>query len=132
MHDSGERQQFETGAVRDTAGGKSRPDLVSPFAMMRLGEWLRLGAEKYNDRNWEKGIPLSRSTASLYRHLLAWQMGDTDEDHLAAIMCNAMFLLHTKDMIECGLLPDELDDMPCYLPVVQSVEDEIMTGEPVG
>ena len=114
MHDSGEREAFETGAVRDTATNKPRPDLISPFAMERLGEWLRAGAEKYDERNWEAGIPVSRCVASLYRHLLKYQQGDTSEDHMAAIMCNAMFIMHTEDMMDRSVLPIDLDDMPVY------------------
>lgn len=114
MKDSGKRETFSTGAVRDTAEGKPRPELISPFAMERLAEWLRKGAEKYAPRNWEQGIPISRTLASLYRHLLKFQEGETDEDHMAAIMCNAMFIMHTQDMVERGVLPESLLDMPKY------------------
>jgi hypothetical protein len=114
MHDSGDRQEFDTGAVRDAATAKSRPDLISPFALMRLGEWLRLGAAKYDDRNWEKGIPISRCIASLFRHLLAYIMGCRKEDHMAAVMCNAMFIMHFEDRIRQGALSAKLDDMPKY------------------
>ena len=114
MNDSKKRQTFASGAVRDTDDDKPRPDLVSPFALERLGEWLRLGAIKYEERNWERGIPISRSMASLYRHLLKFQQGVTDEDHLAAIMCNAMFIIHTSEMVRRGVLPPSLLDMPKY------------------
>ena len=114
MHDSGVRQAFPTGAVRDTADEKPRPDLTSPFALERLGEWLRLGAVKYQERNWEKGIPISRCVASLSRHLIKYQQGARDEDHMAAVMCNAMFILHNEEMVRRGVLPAELDDMPRY------------------
>ena len=117
MQDSGEREQFGTGAVRDTATDKPRPDLISPFAERRLGAWLAEGAKKYLPRNWEAGMPLSRVTASLQRHLVAFKAGETDEDHLAAVMCNAMFLIHYQEMIARGVLPAELDDMPRYIPV---------------
>jgi hypothetical protein len=116
MHDSGKRQQFKTGAVRDTAEGKPRIDLISPFALDRLGKWLELGARKYSERNWEKGMPLSRMLASLCRHLNKYQQGDQSEDHLAAIMCNAMFLAHGEEMIDRGLWPVELEDLPDYRP----------------
>lgn len=116
MHDSGMRQQFGTGAVRDSASDKPRPDLVSPFAMRRLGEWLRLGAAKYAARNWEKGIPIQRCIESVYRHLLAYQAGDTDEDHMAAVMCNAMFILHFEEMMARRVLPKALAEMPDYAP----------------
>ena len=116
MHDSGTREGFTTGAQRDTAEGKPRPDLVSPFAMRRLGRWLALGAQKYSPRNWEKGIPIERSVESLYRHVLAFQAGETDEDHMAAVMCNAMFILHTEEMVRRNVLPKALVVMPDYRP----------------
>ena len=114
MHDSGHRQQFNGGAVRDTAEGKPRPDLLSPFAMRRLGQWARLGGQKYTDRNWERGMPLTRCIASCYRHLLAVMAGDMDEDHLAAVAWNAMAVMHYEEMISRGVLPAELDDRPHY------------------
>lgn len=114
MNTSGSEQTFETGAVRDTDETKPRPDLISPFALERLGEWLRLGAKRYTPRNWEKGIPISRCTASLCRHLLKFQQGMQDEDHLAAIMCNAMFIMHYQEMMDRGRLPVELNDLPDY------------------
>ena len=114
MEDSGKREKFTTGAVRDTADGKSRPDLISPYAQLRKGQWLRLGAEKYDERNWEKGMKIGRCIASLERHLQEYKMGLTDEDHLAAIAVNAEFIMHYEAMIEKGILPPELDDMPKY------------------
>lgn len=117
MRDSGERQEFATGAVRDANTDKPQPHLISPFALMRLGAWLGLGAKKYAERNWEKGMPLSRCVASLFRHTLAYMMGKKDEDHAAAIMCNAMFIIHYEEMIKQGVLPAELADMPQYDPI---------------
>lgn len=114
MHDSGKRQKFNAGAVRDTSDGKSRPDLISPFFEMRLGNWLMLGAKKYNERNWEKGIPNSRCYASLRRHICQWVIGNQDEDHLAAIACNIMFIMHNEEAVKRGLLPKEIDNMPKY------------------
>ena len=114
MNDSGERQQFTTGAVRDAAKGKCRPDLISPYADKREGDWMRRGAEKYAERNWEAGMPISRCVASLRRHLMAYMMGAMDEDHMAAVRTNASFILHYEEMMARGLLPKELNDMPKY------------------
>jgi len=75
-----------------------------------------MGAKKYAERNWENGMPFSRCVASLKRHLMKYQQGLKDEDHLAAIMFNAMALIHYEEMIERGMLPAELNDMPHYLP----------------
>lgn len=109
MKDSGERREFASGAVRDRSENKSRPDLISPFALMRVGRWLALGAEKYGARNWEKGIPVSECWASLMRHVLKFGMGQEDEDHLAAIVFNAQAIMHYR---ETGR--SDLDDMPRY------------------
>ena len=117
LPDSGSRQQFESGAVRDEASNKPRLELISPFAEMRLGHHLRRGAEKYAARNWENGIPFDRCIASLKRHLAAYQVRDESEDHLAAIMANSMFLAHYEAMIAVGVLPEELDDRPFYHPM---------------
>lgn len=130
MHDSGKRQEFETGARRDSADGKSRPDLISPIALMAEGEVLRKGAapkeaggKGYGERNWEKGIPLSRFVASCFRHLVGMMVGDTAEDHPSQLRFNAQGFLHTKKMIEHGALPKSLDDMPTY---PQSLIEELL------
>ena len=115
MQDSGKREKFTSGAVRDTDEGKPRPDLISPFATEKLADWLRLGAEKYAPRNWERGLPLSRCLASALRHLMKYQQGVRDgEDNLTAAFCNLMFMLHTTEMIERGVLPESLNDLPQY------------------
>lgn len=130
MHDSGKREESSTGAVRDTAEGKARPDLISPYAQMRKGEWLRLGAKKYTERNWEKGMKIGRCIASLERHLQEYKMGLQNEDHLAAIAVNAEFIMHYEKMIEMGLLPAELDDMPRYEQQVEHPEPLMAEKEP--
>ncbi len=117
MEDSGSRDTFSTGCVRDNGENKPRPDLISPFAKFRLGEWLRLGAEKYDERNWEKGMSISRCLEAIDRHYCQYQMGMRNEDHIAAVMCNAMFIMHYEEMIKIGHLPNTLDDRPSYEPM---------------
>ena len=115
MTDSGKRQSFGKGmAIRDAADDKPRPDLISPFAEERVGHWLRMGAAKYAERNWENGMPFSRCIASLRRHVMRFQQGKRDEDHLAAIIFNAMAVIHYEEMIARGVLPATLNDMPVY------------------
>jgi len=64
-------------------------------------------------------MPFLRCVASLKRHLMKYQQGKRDEDHLAAIMFNAMALIHYEEMIERGRLSAELNDMPDYQPVAR-------------
>jgi len=100
VKDSGERQEFDTGSVRDTAEGKPRYDLITPIGLYRLAIHYANGAKKYGDKNWEKGQPLSRYIASLERHLQRLKVGLEDEDHEAAIAWNILAFTHTKIMIE--------------------------------
>ena len=41
-------------------------------------------------------------------------MGDDAEDNLAAILFNAMAIIHFEEMVRRGVLPAELLDMPNY------------------
>jgi hypothetical protein len=92
--DSGAREGFSSGAVRDTQEGKPRYDLIPPVPMRRLADLYARGAEKYGEGNWTKGMPLSRYQASMERHLNAWKEGDREEDHLVAVIWNAMAIIH--------------------------------------
>lgn len=116
MKDSGERQEFDTGARRDKQDGKGRFDLISTLFTSRLAVVMERGATKYGDRNWEKGMPLSRYYNSAVRHMLQAYEGRTDEDHLGQAAFNIMAFMHTQEMIRKGDLPAELDDLPRVVP----------------
>ena len=116
LPDSGERQEFKTGAVRETASGKGSPSLISPELIFRLSKHLELGAKKYAPRNWESGFPFSRVMDSLLRHVFQYIAGDNAEDHLAAITCNVMFLMHFEKY------HPELQDFPLRL---EKITEEI-------
>jgi hypothetical protein len=115
VKDSGKRQEFSTGSKRDTQEGKGRYDLMSPIVAQRDAIHMENGARKYDARNWEKGQPLSRFLDSAIRHLIKYQEGHRDEDHLAAARWNVGGLMHCEEMIKRGLLPAELNDLPNYL-----------------
>ena len=112
VKDSGERQSFTTGAVRDIQDNKGRYDLLPTRALRRLAEHYENGAKKYGDRNWEKGIPLSRMMDSAMRHMFKALQGLTDEDHLTAVAWNILGIVELKERIEEGQMPKELDDLP--------------------
>lgn len=89
--DSGERQSFATGMVRDVQKGKARFDLVYKPLYWRWAELMARGAEKYGERNWEKAATqaeMDRFKASAERHLQQYLRGDRDEDHAAAVIFN--------------------------------------------
>ena len=112
VKDSGERRDFGTGSVRDMSGGKGRFDLLPMLSIFRIAKHFENGAKKYKPRNWENGIPLSCFWDSAFRHLLKVMLGMTDEDHEAAVLWNISCFIETKERIDLGVLPKELDDMP--------------------
>jgi hypothetical protein len=99
-----------TGGLRDKTTGKGRYDLLSPIAIHRLAQHYENGAIKYDDRNWEKGIPIKSFIDSGLRHFFQFLAGKTDEDHAAAAAWNLMGAMHTIEMIKQGKLPRSLMD----------------------
>lgn len=104
------RTVFPGGGVRDgRAAEKPRFDLLFPKLqpyelqlMTRWAEWMRLGAQKYADRNWEEfqsPEALAHAEASLGRHYAAFAAGRTDEDHAAAIVFNVMCIEYVKQRL---------------------------------
>lgn len=89
--DSGVRETFAGGMVRDTQAGKPRFDLIEQDMLWRWAALMARGAEKYGDDNWRKAIgepELKRFKASAFRHFMQWLRGDADEDHAAAVFFN--------------------------------------------
>lgn len=124
IKDSGERQAFQTGAVRDKREGKGRYDLLPTRAIRRLAVHYEGGAKKYGDNNWLKGFPLKRMAESATRHLFEALEGKTDEDHWIAAAWNILGIVEYQERIKEGLLPAELDDLP-----KATVSDDLPVGK---
>lgn len=112
MEDSGKRDVYNGGAVRDKRDGKGRYDLISPIALFRLARVYEDGAKGKGERNWEEGISLGRFVDSAIRHLEQFRAGMRNEDHLAQAAWNIFGKIHTEDQIARGNLPAELNDLP--------------------
>lgn len=89
-----DKRTFDSGAVRDSRTGKGRYDCIYSPMLTAVALRLEGGAVHYGDRNWEKGMDVSTCFDSCMRHLQQFWMGETDEDHLAAAICNAMFMMY--------------------------------------
>ena len=79
--------------------GKLRVDLVPPQWVEWLAEVFTIGAKKYAEHNWKKGMKFSRMQGSMMRHLLKWQKGEkTDEESglhpLLHVAWNALALVY--------------------------------------
>jgi hypothetical protein len=101
LKDSGARIEFGSGMVRDVAGDKPGFQYMFPKGVpmnkqmiTRVADHLRKGAVKYSPRNWEKGDSdeeAERARESALRHMMQYIMGETDEDHAAAVIINIIF-----------------------------------------
>jgi hypothetical protein len=77
---------------------KTRLELIPPEMINALGEILTFGANKYEERNWEKGMAWSRCYGALQRHLWSWWSGEnndpeTGKSHLWHASCCLAFLV---------------------------------------
>lgn len=103
IKDSGAREQFESGMVRDTAADKVDYSLALDGPMFdRLAAHLTKGAKKYAKRNWMKAsgqAEYDRFKESALRHFLQWYRGDSDEDHAAAVFFNINGAEYVKEKL---------------------------------
>lgn len=102
--DSGQREVFESGMVRDTEEGKDDYALVYDGPMLR--RWVQLltrGAKKYLPRNWMLAVgepERQRFRASAARHFAQWMGGEVDEDHAAAVIFNINGAEYVKERMK--------------------------------
>jgi len=101
--DSGERQQFASGMVRDSKRSKVRYDLVYMPMLKRWAELMGRGAEKYGDNNWLKANSeeeLNRFKESAFRHFMQLLNNENpEEDHAAAVFFNISGMEYVKEKL---------------------------------
>lgn len=74
--------------------------------MLEVSKQFEDGAQKYGERNWEKGIPLHCYIDSGVRHYLKFRAGETDERHDRAFLWNMLCAIWTQEhRPECIDLP---------------------------
>lgn len=121
------------GGTKNDAG-KTRLELFPGDALFAISQVLTFGAQKYADRNWEKGISWGRVYGALMRHMWSWWQGrgptnksflfgDLDEEsslsHLWHAGCCLVFLISYEMRGQTSF-----DDRPAYqkgMPTTQGV-----------
>lgn len=130
LKDSGTRQEFGTGAVRDAGSGKGAPSLVPNWVVWLVSRVYEDGAKKYASRNWEQGIPLGRYLDSAERHLAKLKAGMRDEPHATQVAWNIIGYIFTAWMIKTGARPKTLNDMPDqFNPIAGSMAEPLSPYE---
>lgn len=106
VKDSGVREEYASGMVRDTQEGKIGYHRVLDGPMFaRWASHLSKGAAKYPDNadgtpNWtlaNSDAELRRFKQSAFRHFIQWLNGDRDEDHAAAVFFNINAVEYLRD-----------------------------------
>lgn len=103
--DSGEREVFSTGMVRDIQTNKPRYDLVDWPMITRWAELMGRGAVKYGENNWKQAATeaeRNRFRASALRHCIQYFMGDRTEDHAAAVYFNLAGAEMVEEKLKAG------------------------------
>lgn len=104
IKDSGKRDEFSGGMVRDTTEGKINWALTADGPMLkRWAQHLTTGAKKYAARNWMKAegqAELDRARESAFRHFMQYFNGDVDEDHASAVFFNINEIEYVKEKMK--------------------------------
>ena len=109
IKDSGARQAFDSGMVRDVSVGKVQWHRVAEGPLLkRWAQHLTAGAAKYPDNedgtaNWTKAAGQAeyvRFRESAFRHFFQAMAGDTDEDHFSAAVFNLNGMLYVQSKLQ--------------------------------
>jgi len=78
--------------------GKLRYDLIPGYALEELANVYTIGAGKYADHNWRKGMRWGRLFSAMCRHAWAWWTGERNDPqdgqhHLASVAWIAFTLM---------------------------------------
>lgn len=90
------KRVFESGSQRDDDTNKPLVNHLDAYVRLRFGYLLRMGANKYEKNNWQKGQPTEAALESLHRHLAKYELGDRSEDHLACIIFGIQLIMKNE------------------------------------
>jgi hypothetical protein len=127
------KQKVEAGKNKLKEGvkyddGKIRWDLLPIHPLYELAFVYTVGARKYEDDNWRKGMDYRKMVRAIWNHLTKWLAGherdaDDGQHHLASVAWSAFTLMEYERLakenpdfadafdkrVEIGALPNEND-----------------------
>jgi hypothetical protein len=120
--------------------GKPRVSLLSSDAIIEVAKVATMGAEKYDDNNWRKGMKWSRLMDAAERHLLSYNKGDridkeSNLSHLAHVAWNIMALLEYElnkignDDLFKGYDKPKENKLSFFIPEGMNLTDAINSGD---
>jgi len=103
VKDSGKREEYKSGMVRDTDDGKINFSLVLDGPLIeRLATHLTKASKKYGKGNWllaDGTEELNRFKESAFRHFVQWFKNHDDEDHFSACVFNLNAYEYLKEKL---------------------------------
>lgn len=96
---------------------------VLSASTIALSKHFEQGAQKYGERNWEKGIPLHFYIDSALRHYMKIKSGFEDENHHLACLWNLVCAIWVVELGE-----DKLFDLPYSQPSMKPVCSKVKEG----
>ena len=94
----GKTAKFGTGAVRSDTAEAFRFDLISPIGLREVARTCAEGAAKYDDFNWEKGMPVHDLLNHAIAHIYQFLSGDRSEPHLPHAAWNLLSAIHSEEL----------------------------------
>ena len=91
LKDSGDRREFESGAVRDMSEGKGRCDLLPAAALLRISQY-RANARRLNDN-----VSFCSMLDDSLIRLMFYLDGETNHDHLCAAACDLIDAMYMEE-----------------------------------
>ena len=80
-----------TGATRNSIGPYAFEEL-NPEFLREMAKVMYEGQQSHGKGNYRNGMPLDSIYKHMMNHMMQWKEGDTSENHLAKVACNAMIL----------------------------------------
>jgi hypothetical protein len=101
MSDKTERLEGQKGKLKEGVkydDGKIRWDLIPLFPLYELAFVYTIGAKKYEDENWRKGMGYKKMVRAIMNHLTKWLAGherdaEDGQHHLASVAWSAFSLM---------------------------------------
>ena len=90
--------KFGTGARRSDTVEEFRYDLITPIGLREVARTCAEGAAKYDDYNWEKGMPVNDLLNHALAHVYQFLAGDRSEPHLPHAAWNMLAAIHSDTL----------------------------------
>ena len=94
----GTTAKFGTGAIRSDTAEAFRFDLISPIGLREVARTCAEGAAKYDDFNWERGMPVHDLLNHAIAHVYQYLSGDRSEPHLPHAAWNLLAAIHSEEL----------------------------------